>query len=45
MDLIYKYPGKEYSINSILEFQRDEQSAFWSEPLFHFFPNIDRNIY
>ena len=45
MDLIYKYPGKEYSINSILEFQRDEQSAFWSEPLFHFFPNIDRELF
>ena len=45
MNLIYKYPGKEYSINRILEFQGDEQSGFWSEPLFHFFPDIDRDLF
>lgn len=45
MNLIYKYPGVKYSVDSILEFQRDEQSSFWSEPLFHFYSDIDRDTF
>lgn len=45
MNLIYRYPGIKYSIDSIMEFQGDEQSAFWSEPLFHFFSEIDREVF
>lgn len=45
MDLIYKYPGVKYSIDSILEFQGDEQSSFWSEPLFELFSEIDRDAF
>ncbi|SCJ61383.1 Uncharacterised protein [uncultured Clostridium sp.] len=42
MKLAYNYPSIKYSIDSILEFQGEEQSSFWSEPLFYFYPQIDR---
>lgn len=45
MKVIYKYPGVKYSIDSILEFQSEEQSDFWSEPLFYFFSQIDRELF
>lgn len=42
MDLVYKYNGIMRSIDSIMEFTYDEQPDFWSEPFFHFFPDIDK---
>ena len=45
MKVVYKYSGVNYSIDSILEFQRDEQSDFWREPLFYFFSQIDRELF
>ncbi|WP_406242420.1 hypothetical protein ACF3M2_19575 [Tissierella carlieri] len=38
MKLIYKDPGYRYSAESISEFI--EQGEFWSEPIFHFFPEL-----
>lgn len=45
MKLVYKYPNVKYSIDSILEFQGDEQNYFWSEPLFYFYPQIDKESF
>lgn len=30
-------------ITNIMEFQSEEATDFWSEPLFHFFPKLDRD--
>ena len=42
MDLIFINPGFDYMIDRIMAFQTEESTAFWSEPLFHFFPQLDR---
>jgi len=42
MNLTFINPGKEYMISSVMLFQTDEETAFWSEPLFHFYPQLDR---
>ncbi len=38
MKLIYKDLGYKYSVESISEFIK--QDEFWSEPIFHFFPEL-----
>ena len=38
MKLIYKEPGYKYSTESFSEFIK--QDAYWSEPIFHFFPEL-----
>ena len=38
MKLCYKDPGYNYSAESISEFIKQEE--FWSEPIFHFFPEL-----
>ena len=43
MNVTYKNPGCEYSIESIMLFQTEEQTSFWSEPLLYFYPQIDKN--
>lgn len=45
MKLEFKYGGVEYSAGSILEFTKEEMSDFWSEPFFHFYPDVDRAFY
>lgn len=42
MDLLYSYPGAAHSVETVMEFTSDDRTAFWSEPFFHFFPDIDR---
>ena len=42
MKLQYVNPGYEYMVRQILEFQREETSFFWAEPLFYFYPELDR---
>lgn len=43
MHITFQNPGFEYSLQSIMLFQTEEQSPFWSDPLLHFYPQIDRN--
>lgn len=43
MKLTYRWPGAAYSVQSTLEFAREGQSEFWSGPLFHFYPQLDRD--
>ncbi len=43
MRLRYVNPGYEYMITQIMEFQKEEISAFWSEPLFYFYPELNRD--
>ena len=42
MQLTFSNPGFPYMLESIMQFQTDAQSAFWSEPLYHFYPRLDR---
>lgn len=41
MNVHFKNPGLPYSLDSILLFQTDGTSPFWSEPILYFYPQID----
>ena len=38
MHLTYENPGFSHSLDSILLFETDDQSPWWREALFHFYP-------
>lgn len=42
MHITYTNPGCEYSIESILLFQTGEETPFWSAPILHFYPQMDK---
>lgn len=42
MEITFVNPGVDYMIRQIMEFQTEGESAFWSEPLYHFYPQIDK---
>lgn len=42
MEVTFVNPGVDYMIDGIMAFQTEEESAFWSEPLYHFYPQLDR---
>lgn len=43
MELIFVNPGVDYMIDKIMAFQTEDESAFWSEPLYHFYPQLDKD--
>ena len=44
MEIVFVNPGVEYMIQSIMAFQTEEASAFWSEPLYHFYPRLNKEF-
>ena len=42
MEVTFVNPGADYMIERIMAFQTEEESAFWSEPLYHFYPQLDK---
>ncbi len=42
MEVIFTNPGIDYIIQRIMEFQTEDESSFWSEPLYHFYPQLDK---
>lgn len=42
MKLIYKNPGYQYSIDSIMLFETGEQSDWWRSGLFYFYPQLKK---
>lgn len=42
MEIHFKNPGIEYMINCIIGFQADDETNFWTAPLYHFYPQIDK---
>ncbi len=42
MEVTFVNPGVDYMVQSIMAFQAEEESAFWSEPLYHFYPQLDK---
>ncbi|MBR5537341.1 MAG: hypothetical protein IKU58_05525 [Clostridia bacterium] len=41
MNIFYKNPGFEHSIDSIMLFQTEEQTPYWSDSLLYFYPQVD----
>lgn len=41
MNITYKNPGDRHSIESISLFLTGDETAFWSAPLLHFYPQLD----
>ena len=42
MEVTFMNPGVDYMIERIMAFQTEDESAFWSEPLYHFYPQLDK---
>lgn len=42
MEVTFVNPGVDYMIERIMDFQTEAESAFWSEPLYHFYPQLDK---
>lgn len=42
MELQVRNPGVDYMIERALDFQSEDTSDFWSAPLYHFYPQLDR---
>ena len=42
MNLYFRNPGFDTMITSILHFQREEETAFWSDSLYRFYPQLDK---
>ena len=42
MNITYKNPGFSHSIESISLFLTGEETPFWSEPILHFYPQVDK---
>lgn len=42
MEITFINPGADYMIDQIMEFQTEDESAFWAEPLYRFYPQLDR---
>lgn len=42
MELQVINPGINYMIERIMEFQTDDTTDFWTAPLYHFYPQLDR---
>jgi hypothetical protein len=42
MEITFVNPGVDYMIQNIMAFQTDETPTFWREPLYHFYPQLDK---
>lgn len=42
MEITFIKPSVDYMIERILDFQSEDVSNFWAEPLYHFYPQLDR---
>ena len=42
MEIVFTNPGVDYIIRQIMGFQGEGETAFWSDSLYHFFPQLDK---
>ena len=42
MEVTFVNPGVDHMIQRIMAFQSEDTSPFWSEPLYHFYPQLDK---
>lgn len=45
MDLKFAYGEVMYSVDSIMMFANEEQTAYWSEPIFQLYPDINKQAF
>lgn len=43
MEITFVNPGEEYMLERIMAFQTEEETKFWSEPLFRFYPQLNKD--
>lgn len=43
MNVTFINPGVDDMIEKMMEFQTEDESYFWSEPLYHFYPQLDKS--
>ncbi len=43
MNIQYQNPGYDHSVESMLLFLTGEETPFWSEPILHFYPQVDKH--
>ena len=41
MKIAYRNPGFEHSIDSIMLFETDDQTPYWSDALLYFYPQVN----
>jgi hypothetical protein len=42
MNIEFVNPGADHMVESILGFQTEEATSFWTDPLFWFYPQLDK---
>ena len=42
MEITFANPGVDYMLSGIMAFQAEGESDFWSDPLYHFYPQLDK---
>lgn len=42
MDVTFVNPGVDYMVRATIGFQTEGEADFWTEPLYHFYPQIDK---
>lgn len=42
MEITFVNPGVDYMIQRVMDFQTEDALSFWSEPLYHFYPQLDK---
>ena len=42
MEVTFVNPGVDHMVQRIMAFQSEDTSPFWSEPLYHFYPQLDK---
>ncbi len=42
MELQVRNPGIDYMVERVMDFQTDDTADFWSAPLYHFYPQLNR---
>ena len=42
MKITYQAASLEHSVNSILLFQQDDTAPYWSDALFYFYPQLEK---
>ncbi len=42
MEVKFVNPGIDYMIQKVMEFQTEEESVFWSAPLYYFYPQLNK---
>lgn len=45
MNVQFINPGKQAMIESIMLFQTDEETAYWSDSIFYFYPSINKELF